>query len=266
MPSSTTPVPDLLAGLRQAVREMTENADSVTLAFSGGLDSSVVAFLAREHAKMTALTVGYPASQDLVNASEAARLLDLDWHPVPLDDDGVMRGGRSLLELFPDLDAVVLSFELPLWMLLPHAPTRLVLAGQGADELFGGYARYDRLEPGALRRALDRDVETLLRKTVPREKAMARRHGRDLRLPFCHPLVLGPARVLPVALRARPRRKEILRRVASELGLPLAIVERPKKAAQYGSGIMPRLRRLAKAQGLPIRDLLRRGGSPREGP
>ncbi|MFQ5987030.1 MAG: asparagine synthase C-terminal domain-containing protein [Thermoplasmata archaeon] len=257
MPFSPTVVPPILGGLRQAVHEMIADVDRVTLAFSGGLDSSVVASLASEGAEIEALTVGYPKSQDLTNAAEASRLLGLNWKPVYLDDAALIRGGASLLETFPDLDAIAVSFEIPLWMLLPHAPTGPVLAGQGADELFGGYARYAGLNERDLQEALEHDLELLLRETIPREKAMARHHERELRLPYCHPRVLNPARALPADQRARPRRKELLRRVATELGLPAAIVERPKKAAQYGSGVMPALRRLARAEERPILEFLR---------
>lgn len=257
MPSSPTPVRQILEGLRQATRELVADVDQVTLAFSGGLDSSVVAALASEWTEIVALTVGYAKSPDLANAAEAAPLLELTWRPIYLDDAALLRGGASLLEAFPDLDAVALSFEIPLWVLLPHAPAGPVVAGQGADELFGGYARYDGLKGKDLQEALDGDLETLLGATIPRERAMARRHGKELRLPYCHPLVLDPARALPAAQRVGPRRKELLRRVATTLGLPSAIVERPKKAAQYGSGVMPALRRLAKAEGRPILDLFR---------
>ncbi|MFQ5552804.1 MAG: asparagine synthase C-terminal domain-containing protein [Thermoplasmata archaeon] len=257
MPSSPTAVSPILEGLRQAVHEMTSDVERVTLAFSGGLDSSVVAFLASERVEIEALTVGYPKSQDLANAREAARLLGLNWAAVQLDDDTLIRSGASLLEAFPDLDAIALSFEIPLWTLLPHAPTGPVLAGQGADELFGGYARYAGLNEPDLQEALEHDLGVLLRETIPREKAMARHHGRELRLPFCDPLVVSQARALPADQRARPRRKELLRRVATELGLPETIVERPKKAAQYGSGVMPALRRLAGAEDRPILEFLR---------
>ncbi len=258
MPSESDLPRAIIRGLRAALREGSGSADHLSLAFSGGLDSSVVAALAREVGIPTALTVGYPNAADLANASQAARLLDLDWRPLLLDDELLRREATSLLEAFPDLDAIALSYELPLWILLRRAPSRLIVAGQGADELFGGYARYEGLEPEKLEEALEHDLEALLRETVPREVAMARRHGKELRLPYCHPLVLGPTRALPPTRRTGPRRKELLRRVAAELGLPSVIVERPKKAAQYGSGVMPALRRFAKSEGRPILEILRR--------
>ena len=266
MPSDLSAAQQILEGLREAVRDMAAPGGRLTLAFSGGLDSSVVGALAREHAQTSALTVGYPNSQDLANASEAARLLGFGWRPVLLNDELLRREAVALLKAFPRLDAMTLSFELPLWIVLQHAPEPRVLAGQGADELFGGYARYEDLDREALREELDRDVESLLRETVPREEAMALHHGKELRLPYCHPLVLGPTQALPIALRTGPRRKELLRRVAAEAGLPSSIVERPKKAAQYGSGVMPALRRFAKTEGRPILELLRTEGGPTRGP
>ncbi len=265
MPSESNLPRAILRGLRAALRE-SGSPNHLSLAFSGGLDSSVVAALAREVGSPTALTVGYPSVHDLAIASEAARLLDLDWRPLLLDDELLRQEATSLLEAFPDLDAIALSYELPLWILLQRAPSRLIAAGQGADELFGGYARYEGLDPEKLQEALEHDLDALLRVTVPREVAMARRHGKELRLPYCHPLVLGPTRALPPALRMGPRRKELLRRVAAELGLPSAIVERPKKAAQYGSGVMPALRRFAKTEGRSILEVLRSPSPPKPGP
>lgn len=257
MSSKATAPTDLLKTLRQAGRELCADRPLLTLAFSGGLDSSVVAALAREETEVTALTVGYPQSIDLANASEAARQLDLDWTPIELNDGLLVREAGALLHAFPRLGPLALTFELPLWILLPRAPGRVIFAGQGADELFGGYAKYVDLEGENLRHALDRDLETLLTETVPREREMARLHGKDLRLPYCDLSVVRAVRALPIMVRGGVRRKAALRGIARELGLPVQVVERPKKAAQYGSGITQALRRLARGRGLTLGDFLR---------
>ncbi|NJE02542.1 asparagine synthase-related protein, partial [Thermococcus sp. JdF3] len=53
-------------------------------------------------------------------------------------------------------------------------------------------------------------------------------------------------------------RKAILREVAVELGLPKWIAERDKKAAQYGSGAQKLLKKLAKSEGMTLREYAQR--------
>ncbi|MFQ5838672.1 MAG: asparagine synthase-related protein [Thermoplasmata archaeon] len=247
---------DILEVLKEAVRAACMGEERVALAFSGGLDSSVIAALASDFVSVVPYTVGYPSSQDLVNARTASGALGLPMQPIHLDDLLLIREARALLKRFPDLSPVTLSFELPLWILLQRCQEGLVLAGQGADELFGGYARYVSLEPADLQKNLERDLTILLNDTIPRETEMARLHDKELRLPYCHPSVIAAALSLPVELKGGPRRKEALRRVAERLGLPTELVERPKKAVQYGSGVMKRLRVLARREGQGMRDFL----------
>ncbi len=253
----------VLEALREATQECCQGASHVGLAFSGGLDSSVVAALAREMASVALYTVGYPDYEDMKNAREASEILELPWVPLYLDDSILMEEAGSLLSAFPGLDAVTLSFELPLWALLKKCDERVVLAGHGADELFGGYARYERLRGDVLRDAMEMDFERLIRETVPREDRMARLHGRELRLPYCHATVLQALLHVEPDLRKGPGRKGLLREVATLLNLPRPLVERPKKAAQYGSGVMKRMKALAKNEGLRLGEFLRDRGKSR---
>lgn len=247
----------VLEPLRAATRNSIPDVGRVDLAFSGGLDSTVLAALAREVAHVTLYTVGYPDYADLRNAHEASDILVLPWVPIPLDDDLLLRETENLLSQFPNLNPVAVSFELPLWILLQRVRESVVLAGQGADELFGGYARYEGLAGKALRDTMDEDLRRLLQETLPREHRMARLCGRDLRLPYCHAEVLQAVLPIEPGLRKGPGRKELLRDVAEQLKLPDAIVGRPKKAAQYGSGVIPRMRRLAKDRGVRLGEFLR---------
>lgn len=245
----------LAEALRAAVRDVCRGAPDVALAFSGGLDSSVLGLLAKDLRPLTAYTVGFPGSRDLVNAREASVLLGLRWEPVVLEPATLREEIPALLARFPGLGPVPLSFELPLWIVLRRCRERHVLAGQGADELFGGYARHEGLEGDRLERALRDDWRVLMEETRPREATMARRCGKLLRLPFTDARV-ARATVSGGRVGGGPRRKERLRLVAEELGLPPVLVERPKKAAQYGSGIMAWLKREAKTEGLQLGGLL----------
>ena len=48
---------------------------------------------------------------------------------------------------------------------------------------------------------------------------------------------------------SRTSRKIVLRKIAKDIGLPKYIYERPKKAAQYGSGSLKTIKKLAKEAG-----------------
>ncbi len=205
---------------------------------------------------MRAYTVGYRSSQDYANAREASVIMGLPWTPIELDTSLLLREVEALLEHFPGLDPVTLSFELPLWILMGSSDEAVVLAGQGADELFGGYARYERLEGEALRITMTADLERLLTDTIPREERMAAIRGRELRLPYCDRQVVSAVLSLPPEKRLGSRRKEVLRRVAEALGLAGVLVNRPKKAAQYGSGVMKSLKAMARERGRPLGDFI----------
>jgi len=66
-------------------------------------------------------------------------------------------------------------------------------------------------------------------------------HSVELRVPYLDLDVINMAMNIPIKYKINSEndllRKCILREVAQELGVPKEIVKRPKKAAQYGSGI-----------------------------
>jgi asparagine synthase (glutamine-hydrolysing) len=66
-------------------------------------------------------------------------------------------------------------------------------------------------------------------------------HSVELRVPYLDLQVINRAMDIPIPYKIRDQndrlRKCILREVAAELNVPWFVVKRPKKAAQYGSGI-----------------------------
>jgi asparagine synthase (glutamine-hydrolysing) len=81
-----------------------------------------------------------------------------------------------------------------------------------------------------------------------------------MRLPFAAYQVARFAVDLPIELKIQPKkgeqRKLLLRNVARNLGLPQAIVDRPKKAVQYSTGVSKSLRKIARQKHRALKEYL----------
>jgi asparagine synthase (glutamine-hydrolysing) len=138
---------DLAALVREAVRMRLVSDVPLGALLSGGLDSSIVVGVMAEHATGPVLTVcvGYEgggAMDERDKAREVAKHFGTRHHEIVL-------GVSEALELLPRL---VWHNELPVaeplivasYALFREARRHVtvVLSGEGADELFGGYRRY----------------------------------------------------------------------------------------------------------------------------
>ncbi|MBV1878328.1 MAG: asparagine synthase (glutamine-hydrolyzing) [Pseudomonadales bacterium] len=118
----------------------------VGVLLSAGIDSSIIAAMAKDHcSNLTAHTVGFGdqhAECEISDAAETAKKLGLQHDVVTVDP-------TTLIE---SLEDIVQSIEeplgttsiMPMWLLtkLARQSATVVLAGQGNDEPWGGYRRY----------------------------------------------------------------------------------------------------------------------------
>ncbi|HEU12659.1 MAG TPA: asparagine synthase [Euryarchaeota archaeon] len=222
----------------------------VGVLLSGGLDSSIILSIVREHYDVIAYTVGVEGSRDLNNARDVARRLDVEHQPILLSREMVLNAIWRLINKYRDLSVVELSFEIPFYIGVSRARERNIFTGQGADELFGGYSKY--LKNPSL---MERDIILLIGRTIPREMEITRSFNKVLHTPFISPGILKFAMEIPMDEKIGAERKIILRKLASRLGLPEDIMAREKIAMQYGTGVMKILRRIAKNNNLSLREL-----------
>lgn len=156
------------------------------------------------------------------NVSKELARIDLPFEPTLMD--------RSLWCLY----SVVSSSA-------RGAGARVILLGQLADELFGGYAKYEEAlrEKGeeAAKSMMKADVEQYaLRGRVRDVRACSR--WAEPRFPFEAKEVVKFGLSLPVEFKIRKGvRKAVLRRAAAKLGVPAELAGVAKKAAQYSSGV-----------------------------
>ncbi|QLH75494.1 MAG: asparagine synthase [Methanomassiliicoccales archaeon] len=247
----------ILVALDESVRKMLGGRD-VGVLFSGGIDSCVIAVLANRCSKASLYTVGMEGSYDLKVAESTANRLDMEWKGIVLCEDDVVKAIKLLKGMVKDIGPLTISFEVPLLMVATTAKEGILTSGQGADELFGGYDRYVRMDRGLLREEMRRDIAALIEHGSPMEKAIASKFGKDLRHPFLDPSVVEASSDLPMDLVIHGgERKVALRHVARSLGL-IEEADRKKKAAQYGSGVMKVMRSMAKRQGMDLRTWVER--------
>jgi asparagine synthase (glutamine-hydrolysing) len=254
--------------LRRSILERVSGLKEVALAFSGGLDSSVVANLAKDAgAKVHLIHVSLANQPETEHAIKVANELKLPIHTQLHSEKGLEEILPKVLWLIEESDPVKASIGIPMYWTAEKAAElnfKVMLAGQGADELFGGYKRHldAYLKYGTIRahRVIFQDIAKMSRANCERDLKICNYHGVDLRLPFASYEIARFAIDLPVELKmersASTSRKLVLRQLAKDLGLAEFIAERPKKAIQYTTGVSRVLKKLAKRNGLTVNGYL----------
>ncbi len=131
---------------RESVRTRMIADVPVGVFLSGGVDSTLVAFVAAQESsrRLRTFTVGYDTGSvdETVRARHVAEQLDSEHHEVTLTRTDVAERVPALLAAQdqPLADRALV----PLHALSEFARPRVTVAlgGEGADELFGGYPRY----------------------------------------------------------------------------------------------------------------------------
>lgn len=217
-----------------------------SIGYSGGLDSTVLAYLGRK--KLKAYTVGSSSARDVKNTEAGLRLMGIGAVRIPIEDLDLEKYISVLAEIDPRISKRDIGYEMVLAILLDHIEEERLVTGQGADELFYGYHRF----------AEDRELSNewhlnkLIRETLPREKAIAEYFGKKLITPYLDSSI---GQILETVERdehfSGSVNKAILRHAALELGVPGALADVKKTAAQYGSGIMKKLKTSSSWNKLP---------------
>ena len=134
-----------------AIDRRLHGAEGGSIFLSGGLDSSIVAFRAgatAETRSLRALSIGYDvegAEDETGYAGRMAEDAHLPWQRLPLaaaEVPGLLDEAARLTE-----DPIQDPVTLPTVKLARAAAAigKVVLTGDGSDEIWGGYARFERL-------------------------------------------------------------------------------------------------------------------------
>lgn len=232
------------------------------IAFSGGIDSTFLAVLAKSiDPSILLYAVGLPNSHDLAQAELAAEAIgmrdSLKTHI--LSPEEIEAAIPDVIYSTESTDPMKIAIGLPLYFVaktVKEDGKRVLLTGQGADELFGGYSRHEGfLEQGP--EVLDMEIYSDLKRistiNLERDDMVTMANSVELRVPFLDKEVIRTGLAIRPELKVLKKdglyiRKYILRKAADGL-LPPELLWKEKKAVQYGTGVQKVLDRLARNAG-----------------
>lgn len=249
--------------LMQSVKKRVRDFNRIGIVFSGGIDSVIVAYLAKQMVpEVICYTSGIKNSNDITNSLEIAEKLDLRLEVNELTEDDVEKMIPRIINVIEDDNMGQVEVAIPIYAAVKLASEqgiRVMLTGQGADELFGGYSWYSKIVQKygyeKIREYMIKDVQLLYKETLEREDKITMSQSIELREPFLD------TKLIDTVLQIDPRLniqnngsfdnlgKRVHRQLAEKIGIPTEIAYRIKEAAQHGSGIHSILDTLARKNG-----------------
>lgn len=226
------------------------STDNIGLLFSGGLDSSILAAVlasVTSH-QFPLLVTGIEAAKDIRFAQKSAYHLNLPLTIRVFAIEELKERLAEILSILKIVDILQIELAIPLYFAAECGSQfglSTLLSGQGADELFGGYARYEERLINAGERVTSiemlKDLQKLQEVTSKNHKSIVRHFGLELVFPFLKEAIITFSQNLPFEYKLcmsskRVIRKRLLRTLARDIGLPNSIANAPKHAMQYGSG------------------------------
>lgn len=154
---NTTSIDDLRQALEDAVHRQLMSDVPYGVLLSGGLDSSVTSALAKKYAafrvdaedkeaawypQLHSFAVGLEGSPDLVAAKKVADHIGTIHHEIHFTVQEGMDAVRDVIYHLETYDVTTVRAATPMFLLaraIKSMGIKMVLSGEGADELFGGY-------------------------------------------------------------------------------------------------------------------------------
>ncbi|MEK7079559.1 MAG: asparagine synthase C-terminal domain-containing protein [Patescibacteria group bacterium] len=210
---------------------------------SGGIDSSTIAYFVSSHFKeYSILSMGTNHTKDRVFIDIVSHHLNKPYTWVEITQADVFQFNIKIEQILREnnieVNLMQRSLALGYFLIFKKASEvgiTHIFTGQGPDILLGGYHKYESVTN--INDEIKKDLP-LLETDKKRDGAMAKHFGITLINPYLEDKFVEFALTIPQKhLVQGSDKKIILRELGKKIGLPTDIVNRPKKAFQYSTGI-----------------------------
>ena len=224
---------DVRDQLRGKLKEATSREKADAMLLSGGLDTSILAFLARPSIAFTAALKDSQA-YDLVYSQKVSSLLGIEHKKIEFSEEEAFGALPEVIKILKTFD-LALPNDLSLYFALKLAKENgvsSVMTGDGSDELFAGYSYMAELATEDLKKYISKLAQNWHFSANDLGKAL----GIEVKQPFLDKdFVRFALNVSPELKVKEGVGKYILRKSFEDL-IPEELVWRQKEAIEYGSG------------------------------
>jgi asparagine synthase (glutamine-hydrolysing) len=266
----------LFSSVKNLTSNLHKSFNKIGIFLSGGLDSTIIYTLSlQEKENIVPLIIGVERTKDLLIAKKFLQEEDTNnYLEVIITREVIEKNLKTILSRLDLISPVDVGIAIPLYLLSKKASEnniRVCFTGQGADEMFAGYKRYedlfiDKQNKNSLNQTLWNELRHIAKRNVERDDLMASSHGIELRFPYLDLKLVEYVTKLPLEFLIdfskknteirSVERKIILRNLAKKLAIPDYIADRNKTAIQYGSGTHKLLQKLAQKERLSLNNYL----------
>jgi asparagine synthase (glutamine-hydrolysing) len=248
--------------IKDSIRKRIYGRPRVGIIYSGGVDSFLIAYLVKTMGvPFTCYTAGREGAIDIRWARDTAERFDFPLEVETLTTDGIEALIPEVIETIEDYSFNQVEVAIPVFASVRKAQENgelVILTGQGADELFGGYPWYPSIViQEGFNEFTDRsweDTLLLYKECLEREDKIAMAHSLELRVPFLDPEVIRVAFSVAPKLKIRSGGdnlgKRLHRAYCLTQGIPKDIAFREKEAAQHGANVHDAFDEIARRRGL----------------
>ena len=253
---NNTIIDDLQVALENAVHRQLMSDVPYGVLLSGGLDSSITSALAKKYSKnriesndvksawypqLHSFAVGLKGSPDLIAAQKVADHIDSIHHEITFTVQEGLDAIRDVIYHLETYDVTTIRASTPMYLMarvIKSMGIKMVLSGEGADEIFGGYLYFHKApDSKEFHEETVRKLDKLYQYDCLRANKSLAAWGIEGRVPFLD------KEFIDVAMRINPKDKMItsekmekwVLRKSFEKYLPESVAWRQKE--QFSDGV-----------------------------